>query len=397
MLRLTITRAGRRLLIGATTLIVGIGLFVGAFLVGSTMTQTVQPRPAASQPVAEVVSGGVSATDRTIGVLQERLRQNPNELRSQTALAFGYLQKAREIGEPGYYTRAEGLLRQAYADAPNDADTLIGLGTLALARHDFAEGLEWGRQAVAANPDRAATYGVVSDALIELGRYEEAVRAIQRMVDLQPGQAAYARVSYARELHGDLAGAIDAMRLAVDAGAAGTEGTEWTRVQLGHLYFSSGQLERAESEYRGALALYPSYIHALGGLARVAAGRGDYDLAIDLYAEATQTNPLPELVIQLAEVYRAARRLDEARHMEELIRFQQRLYAASGVDTDLEMALFDADQGVDVDGAAARAEAQWARRRSVHVADVLGWALYKRGNCRAADAYARCFLRVHAA
>ncbi len=38
-------------------------------------------------------------------------------------------------------------------------------------------------------------------------RYEQAGRALQQMIDLQPNLASYARVSYFRELHGDLAGA----------------------------------------------------------------------------------------------------------------------------------------------------------------------------------------------
>ena len=59
---------------------------------------------------------------------------------------------------------------------------------------------------------------MIADAQIELGRYGAAARTLQRMVDLKPELASYARVSYFRELHGDLAGALQAMRLAVSAG-----------------------------------------------------------------------------------------------------------------------------------------------------------------------------------
>src|SRR5215217_9563791 len=64
----------------------------------------------------------------------------------------------------------------------------------------------------------ALPIGVLVDALIELGRYPEAGRVLQHMVDRKPDLAAYARVSYWRELHGDLAGARRAMVLAASAG-----------------------------------------------------------------------------------------------------------------------------------------------------------------------------------
>ena len=38
------------------------------------------------------------------------------------------------------------------------------------------------------------------------------------MIDRRPNLAGYARVSYVRELRGDLPGAVEAMRLAVAAG-----------------------------------------------------------------------------------------------------------------------------------------------------------------------------------
>ena len=69
---------------------------------------------------------------------------------------------------------------------------------------------------------------VIADAQIELGRYRDAARTIQRLVDLKPGLPAYARVSYYRELHGDVHGAVRAMRFAVSAGG-GAEGAAYVR------------------------------------------------------------------------------------------------------------------------------------------------------------------------
>ena len=80
------------------------------------------------------------------------------------------------------------------------------MGSLANARHDFRAGLRYGERARAAAPGVVKPYGVIVDAQVELGRYDAAERTLQRMVDLKPNLSSYARVSYFRELHGDLRG-----------------------------------------------------------------------------------------------------------------------------------------------------------------------------------------------
>ena len=82
------------------------------------------------------------------------------------------------------------------------------------------------------------------DALVELGRYDAARAELQAMVDRRPNLSGYARVSYLRELHGDLDGAVEAMRLAVDAGGPAAENGAYVSTLLGELERRRGRPRR---------------------------------------------------------------------------------------------------------------------------------------------------------
>lgn len=337
--------------------------------------------------LADSASRTSASTDKLVQSLQDRLRANPNDWQSYSQLGLAYLQKARETGDPTYYQKTEEALEKALAIQPDDYVSISGRGALALARHDFTGALEWGEMARQINPDRTYAYGVIADAQVELGRYEEAIRTLQTMVDLRPDMSSYSRISYLRELHGDTEGALEMMQLAVDSGTPNAENTAWVRTQLANLYFNSGDLDQAELEYQLTLQNRPDYVYALAGLGRVRAAQGNMDDAIELLDQAVSIMPLPEFVITLGDLYQAAGQQEAADQQYQLVAAIETLHRANGVDMDMEIALFNADHNKNMTETVALARKAYDNRPSIHGADALAWALYKAGNYEEAQKY----------
>jgi tetratricopeptide (TPR) repeat protein len=296
-------------------------------------------------------------------------------------------QRARETGDVTYYARAERTYGRALRLAPRDLPATIGLGALALSRHEFRRGLVLGRRALALSRSTAAGYGLVGDALVELGRYPEAFAAFDRMVSLKPSVSSYARVSYALELQGDVGGAARALRLAVDAAIGEPYAIAWTHTQLGKLYWSHGRVAAAAREYRAALRVRPGYVHALDALALVDAARGHKARAVSLARRASEAMPLPQFVTTLGDLLGSQRQYD-------LVAAINRLQRANGVKVDLETALFDVDHGVELPRALALARTARSDRPSIDGDDVLAWALARTGHCGEALRYSQRALRL---
>jgi tetratricopeptide (TPR) repeat protein len=312
---------------------------------------------------------------------QAAVRAVPDSAAAYAALGDAYLQRARDTGDPSFYSRAERAFGAARRRDPRDVDALVGAGTLAGLRHDFAGQLRLGREARRAAPGLARPYTIVADAQLELGRYDAAARSIQRLVDLKPGIAAYARASYFRELTGDPAGALAAMRLATSAGGT-AENVAYVQTLVGDLELGRGRARAAREAYRAALRARPSYPQALTGLARVDAASGRLARAASRLRRSTDLLPLPGALTLLAGVERAAGRDATAAGHLATARAQHRLYRSAGAAPDADAVLFEADHG-----SAARAVrlARATRRAApgIRSADALGWALTRAGRPRA--------------
>jgi tetratricopeptide (TPR) repeat protein len=325
-------------------------------------------------PFVAVDENSRSATDRAIARAQAVLREDPDDPNARLDLAQAFLQKVRETGDPTLYTKADELLGSVAEDAPENPRVLVSQGTLALARHQFEEALDHGQRALEAAPGNEAALGVIVDANNELGRYDAALDATQQMVDARPSLASLSRASYARELRGDLDGAIDAMSQAVTAGRStgGGENLAFVQVQLGHLLVTRGDLAEAERTYAAAEEAFPGFPAAKAGRARLLVVRQEYAEAAELLREVLDVLPLPEYAIARGDALLAAGADAEAEEAYALVEVLNRLQSDNGVDTDLELALFEADHEPGPD-AVERAERAVEHRPSIFAHDALAW------------------------
>lgn len=328
---------------------------------------------------------------QAIITLQDKIRQNPKDSKSKLLLALAYMQEARVTGEhPYYYPAAIELIEEVLASKRIDNEmkyeALVAKGTVLLSLHKFSDALSVGKEALAVNANNASVYGILCDANVELGNYEEAVKMADKMVSIRPDLRSYSRVSYLREIHGDMIGAIEAMKMAVSAGYPGLEQTSWTRITLGQLYERNGDLSNAEVQYRLTLEEYPSYPFAVGGLARLEAKKKNYDEAINLYKEAGDIIPEFSFKEELAYLYKNINKNAEADEaVEELIEMLEEDEEA-GHEVGLELAMIHADLTGNSDKALSYVENEYKKRpANIDVCKTYAYILYKNGDYKKAN------------
>ena len=215
------------------------------------------------------------------------IKKNPADTKSKLALASLYIQEARVTGDHVYYDAAAMQLANDVLKTDSvNFEAMVFKGTIYLSQHHFADGLKIAQRIQQLNPYNAFVYGMLVDANVEMGNYDEAVKNSDKMVSVRPDIRSYSRISYLREIYGDYPGAIEAMKLAVSAGYPGEESTEWARVHLAQLYENTGDPQNAKMQYAIALQERPNYAYAYAGLGRISRANKNYPEAIQYFVKA---------------------------------------------------------------------------------------------------------------
>ena len=313
--------------------------------------------------------------------LRARVAARPEDIGLAVTLADALVRQTRITGNAGLALEAETALRRALTADPANYDANRELGSLLLSQHRFREAISVGEKNRDARPYDALNYGVIGDGHLELGEYEQAFDAYDKMMALRPGAASYARVAYARELQGNLTGAVEAMKLAADATPPeDSESLAWHHAQVGDLYMRLGKLRDAETAYVAASQAFPGHPFAMMGYARLLAVRGEQRSALNLLQELARTAPTPDLAARTGDLLEQLGRHDEAERQYALAEAGWRVDAPEPKN----LARFLAEHNRAIPEAVAIAEKAAAERRDIFTEDALAWAYFKAGRVAAA-------------
>jgi tetratricopeptide (TPR) repeat protein len=340
-------------------------------------------------------------TKATVDGLIKQLERDPKDTKSKLLLAQSYIMEGRVTGDHAYYDPAAlKVLDNVLAKEPEHFEALCFKATVLLSQHHFAEGLELATKASRLYDGNAYVFGLITDANVELGHYDEAVKNCDKMISLRPDLTSYSRASYLREIYGDNKGAIEAMKMAVTAGFPGLEQSAWCRVQLGKLYENIGDTAAANLQYHITLSQRPDYVYAIAGLGRLERIKKNYAKSIEYYSKAAGLVDDYTFQEDLCDIYRLSGQNDKAteaanKAISMLTPTGDATKPGHGHYTDRELA-YSYLKINDYDKALTHALIEYNRRPdNIDVNETMAWVKYKKGEYKEAVDYIKVAMKTN--
>jgi hypothetical protein len=378
-----------------------VGILAAAFVVAASSYLFAGMRPGADGPATDLpgdpttIAAPAGATgqvatisleqiDRSIAAWSANLRNEPRDFLSATNLASLYHGRGQLTGSIDDHDRALRAAGTALEVAPTYAPARALDAAIRYTLHDFAGALAAAETLYAEDPTQLGALATKADAELELGRIEDARSDLRLLASHASGPAVDIRLARLAFVTGEHE---EAVRLANRARTAATaEAAAGASTDAGFYAFAAGEYARlsgdataAREGYAAALAIRPTDLGAILGLARIDAYEADLDAAIDGLQAATTIAPQPETLALLGDLLAA--RGDEAGAAEayETVRFIANLGSLQGAVYDRQLIRFELDHGGATTDVLDAARASTAARPDAAGHDLLGWALYRLG------------------
>jgi tetratricopeptide (TPR) repeat protein len=310
-----------------------------------------------------------------------RIREQPSDFLSWIQLAAAHGEQARRAADIGAYERALAAVGEALEIVPAYPPAFGVRATLRYATHDFAGAVFDARYATERMPRDAAAVATLGDALLELGRTDEARDAFDDLAALADGPGVDVRLARLAYVTGDAAGAVARARAAYDASVrAGDPNVGFYAYALGEYARLTGDAVVARGGFEAALADRPDDLGALVGFARINAFDGRTDAAVAGLRHAAAIAPQPETLALLGDLLAAGGDDTGARLQYDTIRLTSELSAFAGAVYDRQLSLFALDHGDATEAVLVSARAALEVRADAGGHDLVAWAAYRLGS-----------------
>ena len=317
--------------------------------------------------------------DADITFFERRVAADPIGAADRGRLAALYLQRGRETGDFAAYRSAEQLARRSLAlRVAHNAATYGVLTAALLAQHRFRDALAAARALDAREPGVPRHRAVLAEIELELGRYQEARALFDSLWPSRHDLAVAPRLARWAELTGrtDLARRLLEQALA-DAQRRPdlpVEQVAWFHLRVGDLALRDGRLDAAESALRAGLALRPGDYRLLAAMARLAAARGQWRQAVGYGEQAIAAVPDPATFGVISDAYAA---LGDSEHAAQYAHAMELAVAGQPGQWHRAWSLFLLDHHRRIPEVLDRVRAELVTRHDIYGYDLLAWALHQ--------------------
>jgi tetratricopeptide (TPR) repeat protein len=363
----------------------GLALACAAAVAGTTFAT----RPPASSSGSLTTFGSATGTpaERRIAEARAAIDLHPKRSAGWNDLALALARRARETADPALYREAWTATERALALEPDNFEARKHQIWILLGQHEFPKAVEAAERLNTQVPDDVLVYGFLVDGYTELGRYAEAEKAAQWMLDMRPGTVpGLTRASHLRELFGDHEGAVELMDVSYRRTPdAEVEDRAWILTQIAHLSLLTCRTDAAERLLGEALALYPDYHYAVALMADVRQQQDRAAEAVRYRERHVEVAPHPENRFELGVALERSGRSAEARTVWAAFETAARAEMENWDSANVELIYYYADHAGRPAEALTIARKLAARRQDVRTLEALAWALHRNGQLNEAQ------------
>ena len=254
-------------------------------------------------------SSSPPATARAVALLQQAIAKDPAFALAHAALGDAYWEMYQREKSPELVVKATNAVSEALRIDPDQAPVYYSLGNMYQQTGRYQEAITALRRAIDIQPDSDESHGLLARVLSAKADYAAASEEAQRAVAIRASWNNYfiqGRVEYAA---GHLDKALAAFRRTTELNPTFAGGFQ----MLGASYQMQGDLESAIGNYEHSIRLAPN-APAYSNLAIAYLRAKRFPEAIAAFTEALTRDPQqPSRYRNLADAYKAAGRIGDAR------------------------------------------------------------------------------------